>query len=182
MQHVFVERYENEAGFRDHFVKPLLNRLGFFDVSEQHGVREFGKDFVFSELHRLSGVRHYAAQVKHEKRIAQGASVDSLLSQVKQAFSTPFLLPHSLRPCHVSSVYVFNSGEITDNAKDQLLDELGRERYGDNVHLLEGQRLQSLDQWSSYSNDWDLRRRLSGLRIQLDLNIDIWRSMINCTT
>jgi hypothetical protein len=28
-----------------------------------HGTQEFGKDFVFSELHRLGGMRRYAAQV-----------------------------------------------------------------------------------------------------------------------
>jgi hypothetical protein len=60
------ERYNDEAEFREKFVKPLLNRLGFYGVSEQHGSQEFGKDFVFSELHRLGGMRHHAAQVKHE--------------------------------------------------------------------------------------------------------------------
>jgi hypothetical protein len=64
--------FHNEAEFREQFVKPLLNRLGFYGVAKQHGAQEFGKDFVFSELHRFGGVRHYAAQVKHEERITQG--------------------------------------------------------------------------------------------------------------
>src|SRR5438132_5410178 len=97
------ERFQNEAEFREQFVKPLLNRLGFYGVSEQHGTQEFGKDFVFSEHHRLGGLRHYAAQVKHEQTISQGASVDGLLSQVRQAFATPFKRPDSLRECYVSS-------------------------------------------------------------------------------
>ena len=87
---LLYERFSNEAGFRDKFIRPLLNRLGFHGVSEQHGVHEFGKDFVFSEVHRLGGTKHYAAQVKHEKKINQGRSVDGLLTQIKQAFSTPF--------------------------------------------------------------------------------------------
>jgi hypothetical protein len=65
-------RFRNEAEFREKFVKPLLNRLGFYGVSETHGTQEFGKDFVFSELYRLGGMRHYAAQVKHEEKISQG--------------------------------------------------------------------------------------------------------------
>src|SRR5438477_9254339 len=84
------ERFKDEAEFREKFVKPLLNRLGFYGVSEQHGTQEFGKDFVFSELHRLGGMRNYAAQVKHERNIGQGRSVDDLLSQVRQAFAKPF--------------------------------------------------------------------------------------------
>src|ERR1700694_4516041 len=90
-------RFTNEAEFRDKFVKPLLNKLGFYGVSEQHGSQEFGKDFIFSELHRLGGMRHYAAQVKHEESINQGKIVDDLLTQVRQAFSMPFIRADSPR-------------------------------------------------------------------------------------
>ena len=158
------QRFKDEAEFREKFVKPLLNRLGFYGVSEQHGTQEFGKDFVFSELHRLGGMRHYAAQVKHEEKIKQGTAVDGLLTQVQQAFATPFKRPDSPRECYVSTVYVFNSGEITANAKEQLLNELGRERYGDNVHFLDGERLEALNEWATLQSDANARARLLGLR------------------
>jgi hypothetical protein len=161
------ERFKDEAEFREKFVKPLLNRLGYYGVSKQHGTQEFGKDFVFSELHRLGGMRHYAAQVKHEEKINQGASVGALLSQVQQAFAKPFKRADSPRECHVSAVYVFNSGEITANAKEQLLSELGRERYGDNVHFLGGERLESLNEWATLQSDANARARLIGLRSAL---------------
>jgi len=167
------ERFKDEAEFRENFVKPLLNRLGFYGVSEQHGTQEFGKDFVFSELHRLGGTRHYAAQVKHEASINQGASVDGLLSQVRQAFAKPFKRADSPRECHVSAVYVFNSGEITANARDQLLSELGLERYGDNVHFLDGERLDALNEWATLQTDANARARLLGLRSALRFIIDV---------
>ena len=167
------ERFKDEAEFREKFVKPLLNRLGYYGVSEQHGTQEFGKDFVFSELHRLGGMRHYAAQVKHEERINQGTSVDGLLSQVRQAFAKPFKRADSPRECHVSAVYVFNSGEITTNAKEQLLSELGRERYGDNVHFLDGERLEALNEWATLQSDANARARLLGLRSALRFIIDV---------
>jgi hypothetical protein len=170
---LLYEQFQDEAEFREKFVKPLLNRLGFYGVSEQHGTQEFGKDFVFSELHRLGGTRHYAAQVKHEKRIKQGASVDGLLSQVRQAFARPFKRADSPRECHVSAVYVFNSGEITDNAKDQLLSELKQEHYGDNVHFLEAERLDALNEWATLQSDANARARLLGLRSALRFNIDV---------
>jgi hypothetical protein len=72
---LLYERFKDEAEFREKFVKPLLNRLGYYGVSEQHGAQEFGKDFVFSELHRLGGMRHYAAQVKHEERINASSGI-----------------------------------------------------------------------------------------------------------
>ena len=158
------QRFQDEAEFREKFVKPLLNRLGFYGVSEQHGTQEFGKDFVFSELHRLGGMRHYAAQVKHEKTIKQGPAIDGLLSQVRQAFDRPFRRSDSVRECHVSAVYVFNSGEITSNAKEQMLSSLVGERYGDNVHLLDGERLEALNEWGTLQSDANARARLLGLR------------------
>jgi hypothetical protein len=160
-------KFQNEAHFRREFIRPLLNRLGFHGVAEQHGTQEYGKDFVFSELHRLGGFRHYAAQVKHEETIHQGKAVDDLLSQVRQAFSRPFRRPDSPRECHVSSVYIFNSGSITPNAQEQLLSELQIDRYGDNAHFLDGARLESLNQWSFLQTDTVARARLLGLRATL---------------
>jgi hypothetical protein len=164
---LLYERFKDEAEFREKFVKPLLNRLGYYGVSELHGTQEFGKDFVFSELHRLGGMRHYSAQVKHEERINQGKGVDALLSQVRQAFATPFKRADSPRECYVSAVYVFNSGDITANAKEQLLSELERERYGDNVHFLDGERLHALNEWATLQSDGNARARLLGLRSAL---------------
>ena len=167
------ERFTDEADFREKFVKPLLNRLGYYGVSEQHGTQEFGKDFVFSELHRLGGMRHYAAQVKHEERINQGTSIEGLLSQVRQAFAKPFKRTDSPRECHVSAVYVFNSGEITANAKEQLLSDLERERYGENVHFLGGERLAALNEWATLGTDANARTRLLGLRSSLRVTIHL---------
>ena len=156
------ERFKDEAEFREGFVKPLLNRLGYYGVSEQHGTQEFGKDFVFSELHRLGGMRHYVAQVKHEKTINQGTSVDGLLTQVRQAFAKPFKRGDSPRECHVSAVYIFNSGQVTANAKEQLLRELGFEHYGENVHFLDGERLEALNEWATLQSGANARARLLG--------------------
>jgi hypothetical protein len=175
---LLYERFKHEAEFREKFVKPLLNRLGYYGVSELHGTQEFGKDFVFSELHRLGGMRNYSAQVKHEERINQGKGVDVLLSQVRQAFATPFKRGDSPRECYVSAVYVFNSGEITVNAKEQLLSELERERYGDNVHFLDGERLHALNEWSTLQSDANARARLLGLRSALRFNIDVLKQYL----
>lgn len=175
---MLFSRYHDEAEFRAKFVKPLLNRLGFYGVDEQHGSQEFGKDFVFSELHRLGGMRHYAAQVKHEEAISQGKMVDGLLSQIRQAFAKPFTRPDSPRECYVCAVYVFNSGDITPNAKDYLLAELSREKYGDNVHLFDGHRLALLNETSGYATDRNVRMRLMALNAQLRLNDAIFESLL----
>ena len=36
--------YKDEAEFRARYVKPLLNKMGFYSVYDLHGQNEFGKD------------------------------------------------------------------------------------------------------------------------------------------
>lgn len=170
------EHFQNEASFRAGFVRPLLNRLGFYLVTEYHGQREFGKDFVFGELHRFGGMRYYAAQVKHERRLRLGAAIGDLIAQVEQAFTTPFTLPDAPQPTYISAVYIFNSGRITTEAKDDLLNRLGRSSYGANVFFLDGERLTDLDRWSGYRTDQDARALLGGLRTELAVNMHIWET------
>src|SRR5207247_11129233 len=121
-------------------------------------------------------MRHDAVHMKHEASINQGPSVHVLLSQVRQAFAKPFKRADSPRECHISAVYVFNSGEITANAKEQLLSELERERYGDNVHFLDGERLDALNEWATLQTDANARARLLGLRSALRFNMRVLRA------
>src|SRR5690242_4730775 len=139
------DRFKNEDEFREQFIRPLLNRLGFFAVKSLHGTQEFGKDFVFSEVTRLGIVKHYAAQVKHHKSIKSGAIIDTLMSQINQSFANTFTLAESAEEMHVSAVYVFNSGKITDNAKTDLRARLTKLNYGVNVHFFDGEKLESLN-------------------------------------
>lgn len=179
--HMLHAKFKDEAEFREQFVKPLLSRMGFFGVAHIHGSREFGKDFVFSEVTKFGLIRHCAAQVKHEDRIqqTQRAKISELLEQIRQAFAVPFRLPDSPRERFVSAVYVFNSGEITQGAKDHLLHELTRERFGDNVHVFDGDRLETINRLTSYHREESIRPMLLGLRTQLLLNILIWQSILD---
>jgi hypothetical protein len=174
-------RFKDEAAFREDFVRPLLTQMGFHGIAHTHGAREFGKDFVFSELTRFGFIRYSAAQVKHEEKIAQTqkGKITELVEQIRQAFSVPFTLPDSPRERFVSSVYVFNSGEITEGAKDHLLAELTRERFGDNVHVFDGDRLEMVSRFNSIHREETLRPMLTGLEYQLRLNISIWQNILD---
>ena len=66
---MLYEHFANESEFRAGFVRPLLTRLNFIAIAELHGIQEFGKDFVFSELTPFGFVKHNAAVVKHEKDV-----------------------------------------------------------------------------------------------------------------
>ncbi|MEN6309300.1 MAG: hypothetical protein ABFD91_16260 [Anaerohalosphaeraceae bacterium] len=177
---MLYERFKNENTFRAQFLRPLLTRLGFVAVAELHGAQEFGKDFVFSELAPFGFLRHYAAVVKHEKIINQTSNsiCNNILSQVKQAFSISFRLPDSESVHRVSNVIVFNSGKISDNARCWLRSELDEEKYGRNVHLLDGERLFQLDMTSTFRQGERFIPRLQGIQHEIQLNLRVWNSIL----
>lgn len=177
---MLFERYANEAEFRSAFVRPLLTKMGFMSVAELDGSQEFGKDFVFSELTPFGFLRHYGVVVKHEKAIRQPSSAlcQTILAQVKQAFSVTFRLPEASQISQVSSVLVVNSGSVTPNATTWLRAELLRERYGDNVHIFDGERLLQLDSQVAFRHQELFAPRLAGLYTNLKLNRAVWSSIL----
>jgi hypothetical protein len=173
------ERFKDtkEAGFREEFVRPLLIRLGFVGITNKHGSQEFGKDYVFSELDRFGQLRHMVVQAKHEEKIEQGTKVDGLVSQIRQAFNTPYTLPNAPSEVrHVAAVYVFNSGGITDNAEKQIRDALPQEQRA-NTHCFSGHQLESWATAAAIRHDSDVRVRLMGLSVQLKVNCEIWEAI-----
>jgi hypothetical protein len=177
---MLFEKYPNEATFRADFVRPLLTKMGFLAVAELDGSQEFGKDFVFSELTPFGFFRHYGVVVKHEKAIRQTSSelCQTILSQVRQAFSVSFRLPDSSHESRVSAVLFLNSGSITPNATTWLRSELARERYGDNVHIFDGERLSQMDLQVAFQHRELLVPRLVGLETALKLNRVVWSSIL----
>ena len=175
---MLYEKYKNEDEFRNSFIRPLLTRLGFLAIAELDGPQEFGKDFVFSEMTPFGFVRHHGVVVKHEKKLNQpGRLCETVLSQIRQAFSVSFRLPESAKNNYVSSVLVMNSGSISSNAEHWLRAELMRERYGENTHIFCGERLLQLDNTAAFNQQQTLIPRLLGLKSTIDLNKIVWGSI-----
>ncbi len=175
---MLFEKYKNEAEFRDQFIRPLLTRLGFLSIAELDGPQEFGKDFVFSELTPFGFMRHYAVVAKHERSVNQpGRLCETILSQIKQAFSVKFHIPGRSQESYVSSVLVMSAGNITANADTWLRSELHREKYGENVHIFSGERLSQLDNSIAFNQQQSLIPKLLGLKSTLNLNKIIWKSI-----
>lgn len=60
------ERYQeprrSEENFIQQFLKPLLQRLGYYSVRDYHGTREFGKDLVYAEVDKLADISYHGLQ------------------------------------------------------------------------------------------------------------------------
>jgi hypothetical protein len=135
------DRFEEtkEEGFREEFIRPSLVKMGFVHISNKHGSLEVGKDYVFSEIDRFMHFRHMVVRAKHEESVNQRKKVDDLLSQVRQAFNVPYhLLSVSPEERHLSAVYVFNTGTITENAQTQIRYDLTDAAKRTNIHFFDG--------------------------------------------
>lgn len=172
-----VDKRSGEAHFREEFVKPFLWRLGFQGVETKHGPAELGKDFVFSEHHKLAGIRYYAAQCKHVKAVRQAQDVSDILRQIQEAFDNPFIPLNTPRDCYVSAVYIFNSGEFTEPALRSLSASLRKKDFGDNVHFFGGERLQGINDHAVYHTERSVNARLRGLLAQLNVNLQILHTL-----
>jgi len=63
----WVEDYEkDEQLFSIEVVAKLLRSMDFKKISYNHGQKEYGRDFIFSELDKFGNFIHYGMQVKGE--------------------------------------------------------------------------------------------------------------------
>jgi hypothetical protein len=114
-------------------------------------------------------------QAKHIRRLSQGVAVDDLVSQIRQCFHVAYTVPFAPDDVrHVSAVYVFNTGEITENAKDQMVSMLDAPLRS-NVFIFGGHQLEAIERTGMYRRLEEIRRSVASLRAQLGFNIAQWR-------
>lgn len=129
---IWDKEYEsNELVFSDRIVFPLLRRMGYIDIRKNHGRKEFGKDFTFSEISPLNIAIHHAVQVKagniSEKVNSQ---IDEIINQLDDSFMIPYRIPGSEEERYISCFYVVISGLFTENAKEKILHKIPKSLKG----------------------------------------------------
>ena len=142
------ERYTNEL------LLPLFRAMGFIDVHYNHGRREFGKDITFSEIDKFGVRRNYGVQVKAGDLSGEAKSdLDMIISQIDDAFASPYLEVTSREQRYISNLIVAISGRFTENAEEKIRDKVEKRT----VYFLQIEKVEEL--LSKY-----LKRRLqSGL-------------------
>jgi hypothetical protein len=157
-----------EFQFRDVFIMPLLIRLGFGVVANNHGQREFGRDVVFGDVDRFGHVVYYGMQIKYESSISLSGS-HSIAQDAEQATNNPFKHPHSGREEYISCFYVANAGDISDAARENFFSTIARRGIRD-AKLLDGNALLLLDRAASLNRNAQLQERLTGLLQEIRIN------------
>jgi hypothetical protein len=123
---VWDQRFEtDEAAFCTDLLLPLFRRMGFLNVRYRHGVKEYGKDFTFSEMTPFRGLRHYGVQAKAGS-LSGGvnSAIDEIIGQIHDGFAMPYYELGSSDPRYVSTFIVAVSGSFTGNAKDKLAEKI----------------------------------------------------------
>jgi hypothetical protein len=73
--------------------------MGFLAVRYTHGVREYGKDFTFSELTPFGVMRHYGLQAKAgDVSGGVNSAIDELIGQANDAFTMSYYEIASTEP------------------------------------------------------------------------------------
>lgn len=122
-----------EDEFTEHVVVPLFQFLGFSRVTAK-GHRdkslEYGKDlwmkFAIPSEHML----YFGAQVKigriHAAAGKSTENISSILAQLRMIFDNPVFDPHTNSKHLVDHAYLISSGNITEQARQLISDDLSR--------------------------------------------------------
>jgi hypothetical protein len=134
--HWKAEYETDERAFCEEVLAPLLRRMGFLSVRYTHGVREYGKDFTFSELTPFGVMRHYGLQAKAgDVSGGVNSAIDELIGQANDAFTMSYYEIASTEPRYISTFIVAISGRFTSNAKDKIVQKAPRGVWGSLLFL-----------------------------------------------
>lgn len=140
-------KFKDEAAFRDEYLIPLIQRLGFSIVFNYHGQAEFGKDIIFGDIDRFGREIFFGMPAKYLPSISQKNS-HCLVDDVVEAFTHPFTHPQTGKEEYISKFYVANAGSIAPNARANFFKRLATMNIR-KVSLLDGQALKVRERWAS---------------------------------
>jgi hypothetical protein len=139
------KKYErDEKAFCREILEPLFRKMGFRSIVYNHGAREFGKDFTFSEFDKFDQIRHYGVQVKAGNVSGEiNSKLDEIIGQIEDAFKMPYFNLNPKSPNYVTTVLVIISGRFTENAKEKIRHKLDN-RFCGSVYFMDKQEILEL--------------------------------------
>jgi hypothetical protein len=166
-------QFKDEAEFRENWIGPFLNKLGYILISHIHGSAEQGRDFFFADFDRFEHRRFYAVQAKLGNIGAGQRELESLLNQVHRSFTVKLRFHKEADEKHVSAVYIMASGTISREAREFISDWCKKQMFGENVYYLDGDTLERLEKYAFQRIDTQLRNQLIGVLNECQYNSQI---------
>lgn len=172
-------KFKDEAEFREKWISPFLNKLGYVLVSHIHGTSEQGRDFFFADYDRFEHRRFYAAQVKLGNIGAGRKEIDLLLNQVARSFTVKLRFHKEADEKHVSGVYLMASGSISREAREYISDWCKKQSFGENVYYLDGETLERLEKYAFQRIDANMRQKFIGVLHECQFNEKVANLALN---
>jgi hypothetical protein len=142
---VWRREYEiDEKLFCTDIIFPLLRKMDFIDVRFSHGIREYGKDFTFSEITKFGNLRNFAIQAKAGNlRGNVNAQIDEIIGQLNDAFTMPYYEVSANESRNISTFIIVISGHFTENAKEKIIQKIPQQFKGC-VYLIDRDKILEL--------------------------------------
>ncbi len=135
---------KDEPKFSSELLLPLMRKMNFDNVQYIHGKREYGRDFLFSEVNKFGESIYYGMQVKTGDISGKvNSEIDMLIEQLNDAFSMPFYLLGNKNSHYISSFIIAISGRFMENAKEKIMHKVPDELSG-NVFFWDKEKLMEL--------------------------------------
>lgn len=137
--------YMEEDDFKKIIVIPTLRRIGFEEIRDNHGIREFGKDIIFSKYDEFGLKRFYGAQVKAKDiNGCNAGEIDDIISHATRAFIVPFTDIITKKEYFIDEFYIIISGKFLGNAIDIIRSSDKISSWGRLIHFIDGEFIQKL--------------------------------------
>lgn len=134
-----------EEDFKKEIIIPTLRRLGFDEIRDNHGIREFGKDIIFSKFDEFGLKRFYAAQVKSKDINGRNAGdFDDVIGHAMRAFAVTFTDIFTKKEVSIDEFYVIISGRFLGNAIDIIKNSPKISGWSRLIHFIDGEFMQKL--------------------------------------
>ncbi|MCK4664317.1 MAG: hypothetical protein KAT68_15720 [Bacteroidales bacterium] len=132
----------NEENYTKNTIIPLLKKMGYMEVTYNHGIREFGKDIIFSEFDKFGNKKYYAAQIKDDDISGSNkGDIHDLISHIRNTFNIKFPDLITRTEVKISEYFVIISGKFIGNAKELLLNFEELQKYKHRIHYYEGRHI-----------------------------------------
>jgi len=136
-----------EEQLTDNVVIPLLEEMGFKNITKTHGQGERGVDLIFYEETKFGEREYTGIQVK--AKIIHGSSgkpgnATEILNQAQQAFLYSFPDVYDGTPKNIDKYIVMTSGDIIVSARNLIKDGLKKVGCYKTIHFFDGRKLVEL--------------------------------------
>jgi len=147
---VFLRNF-NEQQLIANVIRPLLEAMGFKNITLTHGATEKGIDLVFYKENEFGEREYTGVQVKAVKihgRAGQKGNAIEISNQAQMAFKHEFPDISDNRPKNIDRFRVITSCEITDAAKEIICEQVKSKA----IQFIDGDRL--VDLMTKYMPDF----------------------------